>query len=245
LKGNPIENILPGESSTSYYRIKPGETKPYGDSISIFGDLNKLEKGVQVNPLLIDKEVQTDLNLNNFIIESVHPSPTSEVTPSILITPSILDSNVEGIRVISPSSYGSNINTQGITPFDSISQIPSVIGRSLSEGSGLKVNIDSPVEGVSPIDSIVEGLSSNMGRIPGGFPVSPHSTEPLRILPNFGVEGIRSIPLPESVVSPVESNIPLEFTRGRYSGLPLNVAEPFSETPIITPESTTIVNTNE
>ena len=138
-------------------------------------------------------------------------------------------------------------------PFDSISQrvYPESPSSPSSVHSGISINILSAGEGVSPIETI-----------PGELPVSaqaPSSAIPLKVPARFGAT---VIPLPESPSSTVEntslnvlprfeaSQIPLPeshssieqgvFTRGRYASLPLNVTDPFSETPVVTPDSSNI-----
>lgn len=199
------------------------------------------------------------------------------------IQTSLIDHTMEDIslspNIIAPSpidSYGTNPNTQGLAPFDSSSQRAGLIDRSNSDSSGITINIESPIREISPIDSIIE--ESILG-MPGGFPPagaipaegeftplpSIQSTEPLRVLPHFGIEGISRLPLPDSAspsgtipssieISPEKSNSsisssapflkeggePIIFTKGRFAPLSLNIGEPFSDTPIVTPESMSI-----
>jgi hypothetical protein len=82
------------------------------------------------------------------------------------------------------------------------------------------------------------------------------TSEPLRVLPKFGAGGLSRLPLPESTPSSVglASSVgpafslpsqsvggePIEFTRGRFASLSLDVRDPFSDTPVLTPEPSII-----
>jgi hypothetical protein len=210
-----------------------------------------------------------------------------------------------------------------LTPFNSISQRPGVIGRSDSDGSDIALSIESLTGKDSPIDfSIGRSRFNEDIRMPGGYlsTSSDHSpdplkiplpdsrsisqsisvisensprilsavnpsnidfpgsvlsdntvpsiqeveinieitepfsetpidlrspTEPLRVIPNFGIGGISKLPLPDSgpateLSTPLSTSSigePMEFSKGRYASLSLNVQEPFSDTPVLTPES--------
>jgi hypothetical protein len=135
----------------------------------------------------INTEFSTAAEGRSSVIVNIFPSPN-------IVAPSVSDIS---------DSYGTNPNTQGLTPFDSSSQRAMLIGRSDSESSGITINIESPIRETSPISSIIESPPMIM---PGGFPPSRtggtthsiQSAEPLKVLPRFNIEGIARLPLPDS-----------------------------------------------
>jgi hypothetical protein len=173
----------------------------------------KNSKGVQTYLVeLIDEGIQAGPVDANFNIFDKNNSPISSTTSfgELLrnypdwtmyskkdqgIQTSLIDSTTKNLSFISKSpdilvpspidSYGTNPETQGLRPFDSISQRSEILSRSNSggESTGISINIDNPTVEISPIDSTIE----RSFKLPGGFtsnistPSAP-STEPLKIL---------------------------------------------------------------
>jgi hypothetical protein len=211
------------------------------------------------SPIVLEKEIQAE---SPVVLEKGGVFPWLD---KIFVNKGVQTSPHEGIPTIVVESPTAPVEERltvhvdyNVLPGDSQSQrFDSPTTPSIIEGIRIPI-LDSNQENISPIDSRPETELS-----------SAVSSEPLKIIPRAGLEYIASIPLPESVasqsqiggnssvlenspvsISPslssssedITKNIPGSFqtTKGRYALLPINVQEPFSETPIVSPEPSLI-----
>jgi hypothetical protein len=116
--------------------------------------------------------------------------------------------------------------------------IPTIFESELSpnQPSGIhsnKTNISS--EGILPNDS-----ASQRGINPNYEKISTSLQDTIEELPkSINIESPTSSGVGPSIPDS-SSQAEISFTKGRYAPLSLNVKEPFSETPVITPESSQI-----
>jgi hypothetical protein len=202
----------------------------------------------------LDKDIQTDHSIE-YVVESISNMSSPEFPGRLPSSPDII---IESPSIpLGLSEIIENPHSEHLAPKDSASHY----GIKINLTPSVREELDLP-NLITDLPNLIRIKDSSSTPIDSAITrsISNTSQEPLRVLPRFNLEGISNIPLPESVegsssvnklvlpdkISPVSSesslpvnteNVPLNVTKGKFSILPLNVQEPFSETPVVTPES--------